>query len=126
MIKDFRRILEESMPPGEIELLLASLDTSPPVSIRQHIRKTDKELFPGTESVPWCPAGRYLKERPVFTLDPRFHSGAYYVQEASGMSLWKLKTYLQSMNAPRVLDACAAPGGKSTLLLDILPKTGCW
>jgi 16S rRNA C967 or C1407 C5-methylase (RsmB/RsmF family)/NOL1/NOP2/fmu family ribosome biogenesis protein len=124
MIKDFRRILEESMPPGEIELLLASLDTSPPVSIRQHIRKTDKELFPGTESVPWCPAGRYLKERPVFTLDPRFHSGAYYVQEASGMSLWKLKTYLQSMNAPRVLDACAAPGGKSTLLLDIMPDDG--
>ncbi|MFA5444515.1 MAG: rRNA cytosine-C5-methyltransferase [Bacteroidales bacterium] len=124
MMKDFRSILEESLSPGEIDLLLASLDTSPPVSIRQHIRKTDKELFPGSEPVTWCPAGRYLKERPVFTLDPRFHAGAYYVQEASGMSLWKLKPYLQSMNTPRVLDACAAPGGKSTLLLDILPEDG--
>jgi len=124
MMKDFRSILEESLPPGEIDLLLASLEISPPVSIRQHIRKTDKDLFPGSETVTWCPAGRYLDERPVFTLDPRFHAGAYYVQEASGMSLWKLKTYLQSMNAPRVLDACAAPGGKSTLLLDILPEDG--
>ncbi len=124
MMKDFRRILEESLPPGEINLLLASLDSSPPVSIRQHIRKTDKELFPDAEAVPWCPAGRYLNERPVFTLDPRFHAGAYYVQEASGMSLWKLKPYLQSMKAPRVLDACAAPGGKSTLLLDIMPEDG--
>ncbi|MFA5301666.1 MAG: rRNA cytosine-C5-methyltransferase [Bacteroidales bacterium] len=124
MMKDFRRILEESLPPGEIDLLLASLDTSPPVSIRQHVRKTDKELFPGSEPVTWCPAGRYLEERPVFTLDPRFHAGAYYVQEASGMSLWQLKTFLQSIKTPRVLDACAAPGGKSTLLLDIMPGDG--
>ena len=124
MNKDFRKILEESLPPGEIELLLASLDTSPPVSIRQHVRKTDKELFPGTQVVPWCPAGRYLNERPVFTLDPRFHAGAYYVQEASGMSLWQLEPFIKALKAPRILDACAAPGGKSTLLLDIMPPDG--
>lgn len=124
MNKDFRKILEESLPPGEIELLLASLDTSPPVSIRQHVRKTDKELFPGTQVVSWCPTGRYLDERPVFTLDPRFHAGAYYVQEASGMSLWQMEPFFKALKAPRVLDACAAPGGKSTLLLDIMPRNG--
>ncbi|MFI5155366.1 MAG: RNA methyltransferase, partial [Chitinophagales bacterium] len=33
--------------------------------------------------VPWSSQGYYLKERPLFTSDPLFHAGAYYVQEAS-------------------------------------------
>lgn len=124
MMTDFKKMMEQSLSPGEAELLMASLDTPSPVSIRQHTKKTSEELFPGSVPVPWCPAGRYLEERPVFTLDPRFHAGAYYVQEASGMSVWQLAPYLKEMNAPRILDACAAPGGKSTLLLDIIPEDG--
>jgi 16S rRNA C967 or C1407 C5-methylase (RsmB/RsmF family) len=115
--------MQEQLPPGEAHLLLAALDTPPPVSIRLNPRKT-ANAFPGTEEVPWCPNGRYLPQRPSFTADPLFHAGAYYVQEASGMALWQLKPFLQTINAPRVLDACAAPGGKSTLLLDIMPEDG--
>src|SRR5918993_1823090 len=37
--------------------------------------------------VPWCRWGRLLPQRPVFTLDPLFHAGVYYVQEASSMFL---------------------------------------
>jgi NOL1/NOP2/sun family putative RNA methylase len=68
--------------------------------------------------VPWCPAGRYLSERPSFTLDPVFHGGAYYVQEASSMFLDYILTqiYKDEKVPDRVLDLCAAPGGKSTLL----------
>ncbi|MDD2289313.1 MAG: rRNA cytosine-C5-methyltransferase [Bacteroidales bacterium] len=121
---DFRNMMEAALLPGEVSPLLAALESTPPVSIRQHIRKAPGELFPGSDPVPWCPTGRYLEERPVFTLDPRFHAGAYYVQEASGMSLWQLAPYLSAITSPRVLDACAAPGGKSTLLLDILPQNG--
>ena len=119
----FRSLMQEQLPPGEAHLLLAALDTPPPVSIRLNPRKT-ANAFPGTEEVPWCPNGRYLPQRPSFTADPLFHAGAYYVQEASGMALWQLKPFLQTINAPRVLDACAAPGGKSTLLLDIMPEDG--
>lgn len=69
------------------------------------------------ESVPWCPYGRYLSERPSFTLDPLFHAGAYYVQEASSMFLWHvLSETTEKDSAYKVLDLCAAPGGKSTLL----------
>src|SRR5690554_3393171 len=39
------------------------------------------------DRVPWCGTGFYLPERPVFTLDPFFHAGCYYVQEASSMFL---------------------------------------
>lgn len=67
--------------------------------------------------VPWCPYGYYLAERPSFTLDPLFHAGTYYVQEASSMFLWEvLKQVAGPSQQQRVLDLCAAPGGKSTLL----------
>lgn len=67
--------------------------------------------------VPWCTYGYYLKERPSFTLDPLFHGGAYYVQEASSMFLYHIlqQTVIQGAGK-KVLDLCAAPGGKSTLL----------
>ena len=67
--------------------------------------------------VPWCRHGRYLAARPSFTLDPLFHAGAYYVQEASSMFLWHaLEKTVGNDTQQKVLDLCAAPGGKSTLL----------
>ena len=68
-------------------------------------------------AVPWCENGFYLSERPSFTFDPLFHAGAYYVQEASSMFLWEmLKQTVGTSTNKKVLDLCAAPGGKSTLL----------
>ncbi|ATL47697.1 RNA methyltransferase [Chitinophaga caeni] len=72
-------------------------------------------------AVPWCDTGFYLSERPSFTFDPLFHAGAYYVQEASSMFLQQV--FKQAVNGERslkVLDLCAAPGGKSTLLQSCL------
>lgn len=69
------------------------------------------------ESIPWCLHGIYLPERPSFTLDPSFHAGAYYVQDASSMFLWHvLEQLIPYQKGKKVLDLCAAPGGKSTLL----------
>jgi 16S rRNA C967 or C1407 C5-methylase (RsmB/RsmF family)/NOL1/NOP2/fmu family ribosome biogenesis protein len=74
-------------------------------------------LFEQTSPVPWCPHGHYLNARPSFTLDPSFHAGAYYVQDASSMFLWQALTQVVGdSNGLKVLDLCAAPGGKSTLL----------
>lgn len=67
--------------------------------------------------VPWCEHGYYLKERPFFTFDPLLHAGAYYVQEASSMFVWQaLQQLMPDQAGKKVLDLCAAPGGKSTLL----------
>jgi len=68
--------------------------------------------------VPWCFLGSYLSKRPSFTFDPVFHAGAYYVQEASSMYLWHVlqQTIGNNTKNIRVLDLCAAPGGKTTLL----------
>ena len=71
--------------------------------------------------VPWSSNGYYLKERPSFTLDPLFHAGAYYVQEASSMFLEEaLKQTVDLTKPVRVLDLCAAPGGKSTLIQSVI------
>jgi 16S rRNA C967 or C1407 C5-methylase (RsmB/RsmF family)/NOL1/NOP2/fmu family ribosome biogenesis protein len=95
---------------------LQALEEVPPVSIRLNPKKAPA-LFPDSEKVLWHPAGRYLPERPVFTLDPAFHGGAYYVQEASSMFLREaLRQTVDLSNRLRVLDLCAAPGGKTTLL----------
>jgi 16S rRNA C967 or C1407 C5-methylase (RsmB/RsmF family) len=77
------------------------------------------------ERVPWCRHAYYLKQRPNFTMDPLFHAGCYYVQEASSMFLDEvLRQYspLLLEGSGEALDMCAAPGGKSTLLRAALPE----
>ena len=67
--------------------------------------------------VPWTDEAYVLKNRPSFTLDPLFHAGAYYVQEASSMFLQYVANILfQEGHGYKALDLCAAPGGKSTLM----------
>ncbi|MFN3299925.1 MAG: methyltransferase RsmF C-terminal domain-like protein [Sediminibacterium sp.] len=74
--------------------------------------------------VPWCNEGFYLTERPSFTMDPLFHAGAYYVQEASSMFLQHAVKELipGSKKGLKVLDLCAAPGGKTSLLAAIFSE----
>ena len=73
------------------------------------------------QKVPWSLNGYYLKQRPVFTIDPLFHAGAYYVQEASSMFVEQALRQTCDLTQPlKVLDLCAAPGGKSTLIQSLL------
>lgn len=79
------------------------------------------ESYTDSEEIPWCETGRYLNERPSFTADPLFHAGCYYVQEASSMFLEKVLKHAADLTANnKVLDLCAAPGGKSTLISSLI------
>lgn len=74
---------------------------------------------PAGTPVPWNPYGRMLDSRPSFTLDPLFHAGCYYVQDSSAMYVGHIfRKYLHKVSGGgrhlRVLDLCAAPGGKTT------------
>ncbi len=106
----------------EFDGLAAALCGTPPeVSVRLNARKTDTTPQ-GYVRVPWCPSGIYLPERPAFTFDPQLHQGLFYVQDASSMVLRHIASRLSEEDGPmRWLDACAAPGGKTTAIADALP-----
>ncbi|MBE6306892.1 MAG: rRNA cytosine-C5-methyltransferase [Bacteroidales bacterium] len=99
----------------------ALTEAEQPTSIRINIHKGAQAPAEATP-VPWSGgSGYYLPSRPTFTFDPLFHAGAYYVQEASSMFLGTV--IQQYIDQPvRYLDLCAAPGGKSTLALSLLPE----
>lgn len=119
----FVQRMQELLGEQEAALLLKALDSPAPTSIRLSQSRTRGQatLPMGTGPIPWCPWGQYLEARPTFTGDAALHGGLYYVQEASSMLLYQVRSLLGDTPL-HALDLCAAPGGKSTLLLDLLPR----
>ena len=119
MIKEsFRKYLEEAIGSENALVAFSAFDAPASVSVRLNPFKCGKA--PQGREVPWSEHGRILPERPQFTLDPHFHGGAYYVQDSSSMFVGHVfRTLAAKMQLPddrpvRVLDLCAAPGGKTT------------
>ncbi|MGP1566980.1 MAG: hypothetical protein ACTTIA_06910, partial [Candidatus Cryptobacteroides sp.] len=105
--KDFVNFLEDAIGPANAMSAIAALEDVASVSIRlnplkpvfigNEISSQGKDRrFPGIqyqpmigslfkENVAWNKYGYFLKERPVFTMDPVFHAGGYYVQDSSAM-----------------------------------------
>jgi 16S rRNA C967 or C1407 C5-methylase (RsmB/RsmF family) len=115
---EFSQRLRQDFGTDIAEKVLAAIgEGRPPVSIRHNPLKPFATRT--GEPVPWEPLAEWLPERPEFVLDPLWHAGAYYVQEASSMLAGDLFGQVAAeMPGPlTVLDLCAAPGGKSTHLL---------
>ena len=118
----FRKYLEEAIGSGNALVAFSAFDSPASVSVRLNPFKATGEVSFRKDGriVPWSGHGVILEERPVFTLDPAFHAGAYYVQDSSSMFVGEqFRRMLDQMHLPeerpvRVLDLCAAPGGKTT------------
>lgn len=90
-------------------------------SVRMNPQKPGNVFAQQLSRIPWCENGYYLSERPSFTFDPLFHAGCYYVQEASSMFLEQALKQTVDLTKPlKVLDLCAAPGGKSTHIQSLI------
>lgn len=128
--KEFEEYTRSLMGEELYSKLISGLAATPPVSIRLNPFKVAKDAYLEDEEqlnglqltpVPWAKDGYLLSEKPSFTLDPLFHAGAYYVQEASSMFLDFI--IRQLVKEPvTMLDLCAAPGGKTTCAMAALPE----
>ena len=123
-------INELAVKEPRVEGLIEALgNTAPSISVRFNRAKSPAipDAVAGEsvgKPVPWCDRGRYLASRPLFTLDPAIHQGMYYVQDASSMFISHvIDTLTRATDHPLAyLDACAAPGGKTTAAIDTLPE----
>lgn len=122
--EEFGKLLERAIGVENVSRASVAFKEAPAVSVRLNPSKTDggfagRVFGSGLVSVPWSRHGYILPTRPSFTLDPCFHAGCYYVQESSAMYVGEVSRSVlprfEGLGRPvRVLDLCAAPGGKTT------------
>ena len=111
----FKERMRRELGAAEADALCAALEREASTSVRWNAAKHGAAA-PSGRVVEWSPLGRRLDERPAFTLDPDFHGGAYYVQEASsqfaGYIIAAAAGGAEHCRGMRVLDVCAAPAAR--------------
>ena len=117
-LKTIKEILQD-----EYDEYIASFSENRIHSLKVNTSKISTDDFEKLfklERVPWTNDGFYYEDESI-TKSPYYYAGLYYVQEASAMLPAEV---LPIEEDDIVLDACAAPGGKSLKLLNKLNNTG--
>ncbi|MDE6649451.1 MAG: RsmB/NOP family class I SAM-dependent RNA methyltransferase [Muribaculaceae bacterium] len=118
----FKTLIGAEIDKETAEHLFSALCGEAETSVRLNRRKpTSEPLYAGMESVGWCKSGHYLPMRPNFTLNPLLHAGTFYVQDASSMIYEAITEAITGDTPVKACDLCAAPGGKTTAILNALP-----
>ena len=111
--------------PNDIQSIIRNSNTQAPLFLRLNQQKNQTELSLAfkqqnicyhTTDIPYCIR---LNEAQSITELPFFTEGFFSVQDASAQLAAHI---LQPKPQEKILDACAAPGGKSTHLLETCPK----
>lgn len=116
----------EQMLGGEYLAFLSSYEDERYQALRINPQKTDRNRFMEETSfhlqpVPWERNGFYYEKEDQPGKHPYHEAGVYYIQEPSAMAP---AAYLDAQPGERVLDLCAAPGGKSTQIAAALQGRG--
>ena len=113
---------------SDFDKYIECLDEKPHNGIRINTSKISEEAFrqlsdsfEDLKKVPWCDCGMYYDNEIKLSKNPFYFAGLYYIQEPSAMLPGAV---LPIKDGDRVLDLCAAPGGKSTQLASKLNGTG--
>lgn len=123
--KAFVDRITHQLPSGELEAFLASYEREPHKGLRLNPLKLTRQSFLAAmpfklTPIPWCQLGFYFDEQERPGRHPYHAAGLYYIQEPSAMAVVEA---LEPQPGERVLDLCAAPGGKSTQILGYLQNS---
>lgn len=116
--EEYLNRMRDLLGEEEFSAYLKSFDEERLYGLRVNTAKTSPEAFPelvpwDLKKIPWIPNGFYYEGTKRPAKDPYYYAGLYYLQEPSAMTPAML---LPVEPGDRVLDLCAAPGGKSTEL----------
>lgn len=116
----------ERMLGAEYEAFYRSYEQPRTHGLRLNTRKVSeyefvKQLPFATEKIPWANGGYYYTEEARPGKHPYHEAGLYYIQEPSAMAVAEL---LDPKPGEKILDLCAAPGGKSTQIADKMQGQG--
>ncbi len=110
----------------EYPLFLESIGGAAFKGLRVNTLKTDvagflqKKVF-ALREIPWTSCGFYYEEETKPGKHPFHDAGVYYIQEPSAMAP---VTFLEVKPGERILDLCAAPGGKTTQIAAYMQGEG--
>lgn len=119
----------EQLGVPEAEELAASMSEQAPLTIRVNTLKTTRETLMAEfaaagiagEPTSWAPHGVRIASKAAVTALPGFSEGLFTVQDESSQLA---ALFLDPQPGERVLDACAAPGGKATYLAQLMENRG--
>ena len=126
--KEFADYTSQIFGEERWQRFLSAMNEPVPVSIRYNPFKNGaaeilSETLGAHTPVPWCRDAYWLEQRPLFTADPCLHAGRYYVQEAGSQFIEHILRS-EGVESGKILDMCAAPGGKSTLYSTVVGNRG--
>lgn len=112
--------------PSDWEAIVAANNSQPPLWLRVNRQRTDRPAYSdmlagaGLDAIPSAEAPDAVRVEPAVPVAdlPGFDQGLVSVQDAAAQLA---AHYLDAQPGQRVLDACAAPGGKTCHLLECTP-----
>lgn len=113
----------------EAEALAAAMSGHPPLTLRVNTLRTGRDELLRTfaadgveaEASAWSPVGIHIRSSARPASLPGFREGLFTVQDESSQLA---SLFLAPLPGERVLDLCAAPGGKATHLAQLMENRG--
>lgn len=123
---EFAEKMRKLMPDSEYEQFINSFDADRYYGLRANTLKVSPDrlvsLLPfKLEKIPWTKDGFYYDGKQSPGKLPYYHAGLYYIQEPSAMLPAEI---LQPEPGERILDLCAAPGGKTVQIAAAMQNKG--